>query len=172
MILKSSFLEKVSLLSFVHLSGGGWGGMKALHNRRTKTLNFLVYHISGRILLRLVTFLLLIFSSLASRSSSVNCPSLMLSWLLLHFWIGLSVIWGVFLSRFLKCSFHFGSLSPLLKAFSFAPDVLFLLLTSFTICHSLRNCLFSTEFLLLSIWPWMYSKCPFWFFLLVLSRIS
>ena len=39
--------------------------------------------------------------------------------------------------------------------------VLFLLLTSFTVCHAIRDCLSSTEFLILLIWPWMYSIYSF-----------
>ena len=64
-----------------------------------------------------------------------------------------------FLSRFLKYSFHFTSLSSRLAAFSFALDELFLPFTSFTVCHAIRDRLSSTEFLILSIWPCMYSNC-------------
>ena len=40
--------------------------------------------------------------------------------------------------------------------FSPAFDVIFLLLTSFTVYHAIRDCL-SSELLILSIWTWMYS---------------
>ena len=64
-------------------------------------------------------------------------------------------------SRFLKCSFHFWCLSSWLAAFSFALKVLFLVLTSFTVCHTNCNCSFSTKFLILLIWPWIKSYCSF-----------
>ena len=77
------------------------------------------------------------------------------------FWIGLSGISGGFMSRFLKCSFHFKSLSSWQTAFSFAPNMIFLPLTSFTVCHANCGCLFSTELLILLIWPLMYSNFSF-----------
>ena len=58
---------------------------------------------------------------------------------------------GEFPSRFLKRSFPICIHSPWLTAFSFALKVLFLLLTSFIVCHAIRDCLSSTEFLILSI---------------------
>ena len=61
----------------------------------------------------------------------------------------------------MKGSFHFWSLSSCLAAFSFAFEVFFLLLTSFTIFHTIHDCLSSTEFLILFIWPWMYSSCSY-----------
>ena len=51
------------------------------------------------------------------------------------------------------------SLSSRLAAFWFAPNVLFLSLTSFTVCHTNYDCLSSTESLILLIWPWVYSWC-------------
>ena len=55
--------------------------------------------------------------------------------------------------RFWKCSFHFSSFSCWLAAFSFALKVFFLPLTSFTVCHANYDCLSSTKFLILLIWP-------------------
>ena len=40
-----------------------------------------------------------------------------------------------------------------------ALDVLFLPLNSLTICYAFCDCLSSSEFLILSIWPWFYSDC-------------
>ena len=40
-------------------------------------------------------------------------------------------------------------------------EVLFLLLSSFTACQAIHDCLSSTEFLILLIWHWMYSSCSF-----------
>ena len=77
--------------------------------------------------------------------------------------IGLLVTLGNFPSRYLKCSFHFCIRSSWLVAFSSALEMLFLLLTSFTVCHAVQGCLSSTEFLILLIWPWMYSICSFWY---------
>ena len=49
----------------------------------------------------------IMFFSTVSSSSSINCPSLMSSWLGIIFSVDLSVISREFPSRFLKCSFHF-----------------------------------------------------------------
>ena len=106
------------------------------------------------------------FNFFNSSSSSVNCPSLISSWLLLFicflfvffflfFSVALSVISGGFPSRLLKCSFHFCNLSSWLAAFRF------LSLTSFSACHSNRYFLSTTEFLISLIWLWMYSCCTF-----------
>ena len=51
----------------------------------------------------------------------------------------------------------------LAAAFSLALVVLFLLLTSFTVCHAILDCLSSTESLILLIWFWMYSAYSFGF---------
>ena len=71
------------------------------------SLDFLIFHTSGGILSKSAAFLLLIFVHTMSSSSSVNYSSLMSNWLLIIFVIGLSVIFGDFPSRFLKCFFHF-----------------------------------------------------------------
>ena len=63
------------------------------------------------------------------------------------------MIAGGFLSRFLKCSFHFTSHSSLPVAFSFALNAVFSPFTSFSVCHAIHDYLFSTEFLILLIWP-------------------
>ena len=85
----------------------------------------------------------------------------MSSWLLIIFLLGLSVTLGYFPSKFLKCSFHTCICSSWLAAFSLAMEVLFLLLTRFTIYHTIWDCLSLTEFLILLIWLWMFSICSF-----------
>ena len=72
----------------------------------------------------------------------------MSSWLLIIFLIGSS--FGGFPNKFSKCCFN-----------SLALAVLFLLLTSFTICHVILDCLSSTKSLILLIWFCMYSVCSF-----------
>ena len=52
-----------------------------------------------------------------------------------------------------------------LTALSFALDVLFFRLTSLTVSHAIRDYLSPTEFLILSIWPWMYTNYSFWYVL-------
>ena len=90
-----------------------------------------------------VAFLLWIFFSTMSSSSSTNCLRLMSCWSLIISLVGLSIISRGFLRNFLKCSFYFRSLSSWLAAFSFALEVLFLPHTSFSVCHincdSLQN---------------------------------
>ena len=120
--------------------------------------NFLVFNISRGISSRPSAFLFLIFLRTTSSSSCVNCPSLMSSWLLMIFVICSSVTLGDFPSRFLKCCFHRYIHSSWLAVFSLALVLLFLLLTSFTVCHAILS---STESLTLLIWFWMYSICSF-----------
>ena len=79
--------------------------------------------------------------------------------------IGLSVTLGEFPSRLFKYSFYICVRSFSLAVFSFALEVLFILLTSFTVCYAIRDWLFCTRFLILLIWPWMYSFCSFWYVL-------
>ena len=55
-----------------------------LYHRRIESANFLVFYASGGISSRTVAFLFLTFSTLSSLSS-VNCPSLMSSGLLIFF---------------------------------------------------------------------------------------
>ena len=71
-----------------------------LQYRSSKSLNFLVFITSGGISSSLAAFRFLIFVSITLS------PSLMSSWLLIIFVIGLSVTLGDFPSRFLKCFFH------------------------------------------------------------------
>ena len=67
-----------------------------------------------------------------------------------------------FLSRFLICSFHLWSLSSWLAAFHFVLEMLFLLLTSFTVCHANHLCPSYTKFLILLIWSWIYFNWTGW----------
>ena len=135
---------------FVHLSIVFWLYM-ALQYQSSMSSNSLVFHAS---------FLFKIFLGTES-SYCINCPSLMSSWLLIILMIGLSITFRGFLSKFLKCCFHMCIHSSWLAAFSLALAVLFLLLTSFTICHAIINWLSSTESLILLIWFCMYSVCSF-----------
>ena len=131
---------------FVHLSIMFWLYTVLLQYQSSKSLNLLVFHNSGAISLRLAAFLFLIFVSPMLNSSWVNCPSLMSSWLLIIFLIGLSVTLGNFLIRFLKMLFSLLYSFFLVGSF-LALEVLFLL-TSSTVCHAIRDCLSSTEFLI------------------------
>ena len=127
--------------------------------------NCLVFHTSGGNSSSPATFPFLIFLSIESSSSRVNSPSLMSNYLLTILVIGLCVTFGGFRSRLSKCCFHSFILSYWFVAFNFVLIVLFLLLTSFIVCHSILDCLFSTESLILSIWFCMYSVCSFWYML-------
>ena len=111
------------------------------------------------------SFSILIFLSTES-SSCINCPSLMSNCLLKILVIGSCVTFGEFLSKFLKCSFHSCICSSWLVAFSLAFTVLFLLLTSFTVCYAILDCLSSTKSLILLIWFYMYSLCSFKYMLI------
>ena len=102
-----------------------------------------------------------IFNFSKSSSSRVNGPSLMSNCLLIILVIGSCVTFGGFPSRFSKCYFHSFILSCWFVVFSLALAVLFLLLTSFIVCHAILDCLSSTESLILSIWFCMYSVCSF-----------
>ena len=89
-----------------------FGLYTALQYRSCRSSNSLlswpygVWNTSGGISSRLAAFLFLIFLSTTSNSSLVSCPSLMSSWLLIIFVIGLAVTLRDFSSRFLKCSSH------------------------------------------------------------------
>ena len=63
----------------------------------------------------------------------------------------LSVISEVFQSRFWKSYFHFWSLSSWLAGFSFVLVMLFLPLPSFTVCHTKRDGVSSSKFVILFI---------------------
>ena len=82
-------------------------------------------------------------------------------WLLIISVIYSSVTYGDFPIRFLKCSFHKCIRSSWRAAFSLALPVLFLLLTSFTVCHAILGRLSSTESLILLIQSCIYSVCSF-----------
>ena len=100
-------------------------------------------------------FCFLISASSTWTSSWVKYPSFILSWLLIIFMIGLPVTLGEFPNRFFKCSLFVCIRSSWLAAL----NVFFLPLTSFTVGHAIRDCLSSTEFLILLIWARMYSIC-------------
>ena len=68
--------------------------------------NFLVFHASEGILERLAVFLLLIFVSIMSSFSSINCPSLISSWSLISFYRFISDFRGVS-KQILEMFFHF-----------------------------------------------------------------
>ena len=108
-----------------------------LDNWRSMSSNCLVFHTSGGISMKLVTFLLLNFPSTVSSSSSVNDLSLISRRQLIFFqWV-------------YTLTMYFPQLnSSWLKAFSLALEMLFFLLISFTICHANRDCLSLTEFLI------------------------
>ena len=113
-------------------------------------LNCLVFHTSGGISSSPAVFLFLIFLSTES-GSCVNCSSLMSNCLLIILMIGSCVTFGGFPNKLSKCCFHSCIHISWLVAFSLAFAVLFLLLTSFTVCHAILDCLSSTESLILSI---------------------
>ena len=85
----------------------------------------------------------------------------MSNWLLIIFVIGSCVTFGGFPRNFLKSCFHGCIRSSWLVAFSLAFVGLFLLLTSFTVCHAILDYLSSTESLILLTWFCMYSICSF-----------
>ena len=73
--------------------------------------------------------------------------------------IGLCVTFGGFLSKFSKYCFHSCIRSCWLVALSLAFAMHFFLLTLFTVCHVIIDCLSSTESLIILIWFCMYSVC-------------
>ena len=83
----------------------------------------------------------------------------MCSWFIVIF-LGLFVTLGEFSRRFLKCSFPFCICFCWPAAFSFAVEVLFLLLASFTVCHAIRD--YIPNFL----FYWSDSAVPFYLFLI------
>ena len=106
-------------------------------------------------------FSILILLSTESSSSCVKCPSLLSNCLLIILMIGSCVTFGGFPSKFSKSCFHSGIRSCWLVALSLALAVLFLQLTSFTVCYVILDCLSSTEYRILLIWFCMYSDCSF-----------
>ena len=65
----------------------------------------------------------------------------------------------------LEISFHFRSLSSWLVDITFAWEILFILLTLFSLRPGNFECLSFVESLILSIWPWKYLN---WYFCYVL----
>ena len=113
--------------------------------------NCLVFHTSGGISSSPAAFLFLIFLSTELSSSSVNGPSLMSNYLLIILMIGSCVTFSGFPSRVWKCCFHNFIHSCWFVASSLALAELFLLLTSFIVCHAILGSLSFTEALILSI---------------------
>ena len=132
-----------------------------LYSRNLGRHKFLVFHTSGSISSSSAAFLFSFFLSTESSSSCVNCSSLMFNCLRMIPVIGSYVTFGGFPSNFLKCCFHSSIRFSWLVVFSLAFAVLFLLLTSFTVCHAILDCLSSIESLILLIWFCMYSVCSF-----------
>ena len=129
--------------------------------RSSISSNSLVFLNSGWISSSPAAFLFLIFLCTESSYSCVNCPSLMSNWSLIIFVIGSGVSFGGFPNKFSNCCFHRYIRSSWLVAFSLAFAVLLHLLTSFTICHAILDCLSSSESLILLIWFYMHSVCSF-----------
>ena len=113
--------------------------------------NCLVFHTSGGISSSAAACLFLIFLSTESSYSRVSGPSLMSNCLLIILMIGSWVTSDRFPIRIWKCCFHCFIRSCWSVAFSLALAVLFLLLTSFIVCHPILDCPFSSESLILSI---------------------
>ena len=113
--------------------------------------NSLVFPTSGGILSSAAAFLHLIFLSTGSSSFCVNCPSLMSNSLLIILVIGSYITFGGCPCKFSKCCFHSCIRSSWLLAFSFAFPGILLLLTSFTVCQAILDCLSSTESIILLI---------------------
>ena len=128
----------------------------ALQYRSSMSSKFLVFYTFGGLSSRLAASLFLFFVSTTLSFSYVNCPSLMSSWLLIIF-----VTLEDFPSRFLKCSFHMCIRFSWSVDFNLALEMVFLLHTSFTLCHTIRDCLSSTEILILLIGSYMYSIYSF-----------
>ena len=123
--------------------------------------NSIIFHTSRGISSSPAAFLFLIFLSIESNSSCVNCSSLMPICLIIILAIHSWVTFGGFPSNFSKCFFHSCIRSSLLVAFNLAFAVLFFPLLSLTVWHAILDCLSSTESLILLIWFCMYSICSF-----------
>ena len=132
---------------FVHLSIVVWL-YTTFPCRSSMSSNSLVFHTSRGILSSPVAFQFLIFLYTESNFSWINCSSLMSNCLLLFLWINSCVTFGGFPSKFLKFCFRSCIHSSFLVAFSLTFAVLFLLLTSFSVCHDILDCLSLTESLI------------------------
>ena len=157
---RSSFLGKGRMHPFVHLSIVFWLYM-ALQYWSSMSPNCLVFHTSGGISSSPAAFLFLIILSTESTCSCVNFPTLMSNCLLIIIVIGSCITFRGFPRKFSKCCFHSYILSSWLVVFSLAFAMLFLLLTMFTVCHAILDCISSTESLILLIWFCMYSVYSF-----------
>ena len=146
--------------SLVHLFIVFWL-YTALQRRSSMSSNSLVFHTSVGISSSPAAFLFLIFLSPESSSSCVNCPSWMSNCLLIILVISSCITFRGFPSKFLKCCFHKCIRFSWLVAFSLAFAVLFLLLTLFTVCHGILDCISSTKSQILLIWFCMNSVCSF-----------
>ena len=155
-ISRSPFLGKGRMHPFVHPSIVFWL-YTALQYRSSVSSNSLVFYTSGGISSSPATFLFKIFLNTES-SSCVNCPSLISNCLLIILVIGSCVTFRGFPSKFSKC-FLRCIRSSWLVVFSLAFAVLFLQLTSFTVCHAILDCLSLTVSLTLLIWFCLYSVC-------------
>ena len=133
----------------------------ALQCRSSMSSNSLVFHTSVGISSSPAAFLFKIFLSTESSSSCIICPSLISCWLVIIFVSDLCVIFRGFRSKFSKYCFLRCIRSSWLVAFNLVFTVLFLLFTSFTVCHAILDCLCSTDSLILLIWFCMYSVCSF-----------
>ena len=135
--------------------------LTALHDRRSKSLNFLVFHTSMRTLSRLAAFSLLNFYSTAPGCSSINSPILMICRQLIFFSLCLSVTSGGFLTRISMGSLHFWSLS----SWAASCRSTFMSFHSFTVSHVNCDCLHLTEFQILlriySCYSFKYEFIPF-----------
>ena len=96
-------------------------------------------------------------------SSSINCPSVMSSWLLLIFFHRFVCDFRKVSKQILKIFFSLLKFSSWLSTFSFSFELLFLMLNSSTAYHDNHDCQSSTMFLILFIWPWNYSSFSFWY---------
>ena len=128
----------------------------SLYNRKSMSLSFFLFCNFGGILSRPTTFRLNFFFNITSNSSSIVSFSLMSSgykYFLTDWWVTLER----FSSRFLKCSFHFHSLSSWLITFSFTFEKVFL--------HLLSTMLIFIISLLPSFWfYWFGFECILVFF--------
>ena len=121
---KLIFLYKERLRHFVYISTVYYL-LTTMHNRRRMLSNSLVFLTQRGIFSRPILFLFLIFFfRIESSSTSLNCLSLMSSWVLILFDHSISEC-RRFSNSFFKCSFHSWSLSTALADFNFAHEVLF-----------------------------------------------
>ena len=137
MIPRSSFLGKNRIQPFIYFSIVFFSYIM-LHNQRSMLLNFLVFDVLGGISLKSAAFL-----------SKFDVLLTIISL------VGLSVNSGGFPRQIIEMFF-------LLLKSSLLSWQLLVLPTSFTVCHTNSDCLSPTEFLILLIWPWVYSGCSFW----------